>query len=168
MKKANSAEIVDSIVNKGTVSDEVLDGLTLGYPKADAILYKVLNKVLSALFELSNINEGKYPAHEKVLAKVLSVLDPDLVNKIKKSAPLFKKGTPGYNQCRPFVGLKPVIDNDIPKQTGSNSKACPFSTWDSKNPEVIEIEETIRQGEAKAKELFKRPKDILNYFLVQK
>jgi len=166
MENAHNFQIVNTLVNTDALDkahDHVLYGLTYGYPKGDAILHQFACDTIDLLYTFTA--DGKYPIHEKVLAKVVSLLTPDMAKKLGKFGRRFKEGTQGYYECKPFVGLKPIIDPDMPLSKSSNSAACYFATYDPEHPEVQKIEETTRQGVAKAKELFKKPKDILNYLL---
>ena len=127
----------------GRKQNHDLIGVTLGYPLADSLLFKIETDISKTLDFLEQRKIG-YPIHKKVLESTLKILRPDCYGKFDSKI-------------------------DLPTPTFSiNCDYYPFATWDQNHPEIKSINENnIKSGIKEAKTLFKAPNDFFQYILAK-
>lgn len=163
-------EIVKILTKKNGVlfnnNDTSLLGVSLGYPAPDAIIDDLSCQTDNALSLITNL--GKYPNHEKLMAKISTIFSgPSFIKLATKLIKTCEPGSQGHNELKPFIGLKPIKELFF-----KTSPACKLNTPYYKFgsfadcPETEEMIKEIKIGIEKTKDKFKTPQDLLNYLLM--
>lgn len=127
-------------------------GVTLGFPLADSLLFKIELDIENTL-GLLHQRKTTYPVHENVLSNLLKLIRPDMYGKITTN---FK---------HPDIKSS---DGRIDPTTGKLNTYFIFTTWDKEHNEARKIiNDDLEAGIKETKELFPSFEDFLFYMLTK-
>lgn len=156
-KKITNNQIIDKLTgNESPLLNPKLQhdiiGVTLGFPLADSLLFKIGEDIEDTL-ELLHQRKTTYPVHENVLSNLLKLIRPDMYGKITTN---FK---------HPIIKSS---DGRIDPTTGKLNTYFIFTTWDKEHNEARKIiNDDLESGIKETKELFPSFEDFLFYMLTK-